>query len=35
MKIVRIIKTHEDDMRIIRIIKIHEECKNNKDNKVL
>ena len=32
MRIVGIIKIHEDDVRIVRIIKIHIECRNDKDN---
>ena len=32
MRIVGIIKIHEDDVRIVRIIKIHKECRNDKDN---
>ena len=35
MRIVRITKIYEDDMRIVRVIKIHKKCKNDKDNKVL
>ena len=35
MRIVKIVKIHEDGMRIVKRIKIHEECRNDKDNKVL
>ena len=31
MRIVRIIKNHEDNMRIVRIIKIHKKCKTDKE----